>query len=267
MIKTAPDTLGYPGFTRLDLQWKMLAELEGGTAPPIVFIHLLSEVGEVLRTFDHALPFGWALGNEQLDTTLLYQSVLAPSLPTGTYGLTMGLYDVSGRRWPLQVAGEEVGQHEYSIGTLSVDEGSEPGPMSYFSSSWLDSEAGTDVQVLGSRWLTDEGTIRMSALGSRGELFLQFRIPGPAPGGEELVLDEGAAVQRVSLTSVCASSTNEVEGEGRHQVVLAMSPDLLDAEASTECEVVIRPNFHLLDTSDVTQRALVLEVVAWSSEA
>lgn len=262
-IRAAPDSLSYPGFTHLELQWEMLRELAGATAPPIVFVHLLSDVGEVLRTFDHALPFDWAPGEEMLDYSLLFQSALAPSLPTGNYRLTMGLYDVGGRRWPLQLDGEEAGHHEYVVAKLLVEESSKPEPMFYFSPSWMESEPGTDVQVLGVRWLTEEGTIRISDVEGRGEILLQFRIPRPSDGAVELVLDEGAQLPVVSVSSACSVGSEAVEGAGLHRVVLEISPELLDVEDSTDCEVVIRPNYHLLDTAALSRRALLLEVLAW----
>jgi len=265
-IRAAPDTLSYPGFASFDLQWEMLRELTGVTAPPIVFVHLLSDVGEVLRTFDHALPFDWTPGDEMPDYSLLFQSALAPALPTGNYRLTMGLYDVGGRRWPLQLDGDEAGHHEYVVAKLLIEESSKPEPMFYFSSTWMDSEPGTDVQVLGVRWMTEEGTIRIADVDSAGEILLQFRIPRPSDGAVDLVLDEGAQLPVVSISSACSAGSEEVEGAGLHRVVLEISPKLLDEEDATDCEVVIRPNYHLLDTAALSRRALLLEVLAWSPE-
>jgi hypothetical protein len=267
-IQSAPSTLGYPGFAHLELQWEMLRELEGVTQPPIVFIHLISEVGEVLRTFDHVLPFDWAVGDAELDGTILFQSALAPSLPTGDYQLTMGLYDVSGRRWPLGIDGDEVGRNEYVIAELSIEEGSPPGPMFYFSPSWMDTQPGTDVQVLGVRRMTEEGTIRISDVEGRGKIFLQLQIPGPANDAEDLVLDEGAELPAVSISSECLAKSERAEGEGVHRVVLDISPGLINGEeAVADCEVVVRPNYDLLDTATLSHRALVLEVLAWSPES
>ena len=50
-------SLVYPGAATVSYTWKMLGPLEGRQGDLRVFVHLLSEDGELLRTFDHGLPF------------------------------------------------------------------------------------------------------------------------------------------------------------------------------------------------------------------
>lgn len=85
-------TLGYPGFTPLELDFEMTAPLDSqGT--PIVFVHVIDEPGEVMRTFDHPLPGAWTTGGRLSYEIDLHQSALAPPLAPGDYDLTVGLYE------------------------------------------------------------------------------------------------------------------------------------------------------------------------------
>ena len=143
-------TMSYPQFVRVTLTWAMaepLAELSG---TPRVFLHLIDESGEVVRTFDHDFAGDWHVGSETSYEVVLSESALVPALPEGQYALTAGLYDEAGHRWSLAVAGEEVRPQEYRIATVTAESKGE-GPQFFFASTWLPVEGGTDMQILGCR--------------------------------------------------------------------------------------------------------------------
>src|SRR5688572_5137989 len=102
------------------LTWNPKAPLGDVEGKPRVFVHLLSS-RNLLRTFDHLLAEEWVPGRAQSYEIELYQSALAEPLPAGAYEVTAGLYDdVSGERWPLDSAGDEVGKREYRVATVVV---------------------------------------------------------------------------------------------------------------------------------------------------
>ncbi len=253
--------LPYPGFAGLRLSWRMerpLGEVEGR---PLVFVHLLDAPGSVLRTFDHPLRFDWRPGRTEAYEIFLYQSALAPPLEPGSYTLSVGLYDVAGRRWPLEVAGEELDRFEYGAAEVTVAAEGDDLPMFYFSPAWLPVEAGTDRQIVRRRWLAGEGTLRIAEIGRPGEAWMLLRIPGADDSGIELVLQEGTEVPAALISSSCGGSEVSVSGTGAHEVVLPLAAG--GEGPPTECELQFRPNFHLLELDTLARRSLSLEVLAW----
>ena len=73
---------------------------------PRVMVHLESPSGQLLRTFDHPFPGGWEVGEERRYEIVVFQSALGPVLEAGDYGLAVGLYDLSGHRWPVATKGD-----------------------------------------------------------------------------------------------------------------------------------------------------------------
>ncbi len=254
--------LPYPGFLNLRLRWRIksaLAEVEG---EPLVFVHLLDEPGSVMRTFDHRLKFDWEPGRSRAYEITLYQSGLAPPLSAGDYHLTVGLYDTSGRRWPLAVKGEEVDRYEYRVADVSVPSESDSVPMFYFSSGWLGLEGGTDRQVLGRRWLSGQGTIRVAEIPAPGSIWTLVRIPGLEPEAEELNLEEGAEQPAVLVGSSCGGPEISAIGFGTHEIVIPLGEE--GAEPPDECEVSVKPNFYVLKLDTLARRSVALDVLAWA---
>lgn len=267
--------LAYPQFLDVDLHWTVLEALEAAEGPVYVFVHLLDEPGGVARTFDHGLGFAWSEGAEEKTSVRLYQSALAPPLRPGEYDLTLGLYDSTGRRWPLATSGEEVDGREYAVATVTVPEEGEHVPMFFFSPSWLPIEAGTDVQVLGRRWLSGEGVIRLAEIAEPGVLWLSLRIPEPEAAVEELVLSEGASQPGVRVRSNCGDVDVMVSGFGRYEVEVPVRPSVptgeeADPEAAptlpSECEVQVIPDFHLVSIETLASKSVALDVLGWSAD-
>lgn len=256
-------SLPYPGYSSLRLEWGPIAALGEVEGQPLVFVHLLDQAGSVVRTFDHPLPFAWRTGEKQSYEIPLYQSALAPPLDRGEYRLSLGLYDRSGRRWALDVSGEEVAESEYAAARVRVDDGADGVPMFYFSPSWLPLEAGTDVQILGRRWLTDAGALRVAEVPGEGSIWLTFRIPPPEEGLEELSLAEGETEPSVRIAGSCSDEEKTVSGFGSHQVRIPLTAGA-DGELAEECEIVVEPNYYLVEVKTLARRSLALEILSWA---
>ena len=63
-------TLPYPGRDRLDVMWQPMEALEG---TPHVFVHVIGQPGEVLRTYDHPFPGDWSPGQDHFEVTVPIQ--------------------------------------------------------------------------------------------------------------------------------------------------------------------------------------------------
>jgi len=258
-----PMVLPYPGYLAAHLQWEVTAPLGPSESNPLVFVHILDEEGNVVRTFDHPLPFDWQPGTSHDYEVILYQSALAPPLDNGEYRLSLGLYDPSGQRWALCCLGDEIDDFEYQAATVSVNGKADEVPMFYFSPSWLPLEAGTDVQVLGRRWLTDEGSIRIAEIPSQGSVWMRLRLPNPATEVEELALMEGEAEPLVRVGGTCSAEEFPVGGRGFHEIKVPVDVNE-EGEIPTECEILLQPNFYILEVDTLDRRSLALEILSWS---
>lgn len=253
--------LPYPGFADLTITLTPALRLEsdGEAGTPVVFLHLLSDEGEVLRTFDRPLAGSWTPGEALTHTVRLYQSALGPPIEPGSYRLAAGLYRPGAERWPLAGA-EELGEHEYAIATAEVPE---PGrvPELEFSSAWAAAESGTDRQVLARRWLGGAGTVTVSGLESAGTLWLVVAVPRLDDPATRLVVD-GDESAALSVAASCSASRVSLSGPGTHHVelpVVAAPPD-------GDCEITLTPNFHLVLERSFERRSLSLETLAWRPE-
>lgn len=257
--------LSYPGLATLSLSFQMDKELGEVDGDLLLFVHLLQGPGNPVRTFDHVFPVPWRPGGSHQYEVKLYQSALASPLEPGAYELSVGLYDASGRRWPLEVAGNgiEVDRNEYQVAVVNATAESEDGPMFYFSSTWMPIESGTDRQILGRRWLAGEGSIRVAEIPSEGALWLLLRIPPPQSGVEELVLEQGADQPTLLLSSTCGEVQSSVSGLGVHEAVFPVTADD-EGELPEECEISFLPNFHILKLDTLARWSVALEVLAWS---
>ena len=255
--------LAFPGVVDLNLSWSIERPLDGLEGTPLVFVHLVDEQGDVRRTFDHPLDFEWSPGQSREYGIHLYQSALAPPLQSGTYSLTAGLYDSTGRRWPLRVEGRETGQMEYRVAEVDVRGEAKGSPMFFFSPAWLPLESGLDAQIMARRWLGEsEGTIRVVDCPDSGSLWMLIRIPSAKQEEMEMVLAEEASAPEVRVTSTCGLEEICVSGPGFHVIEVSLATakkELLEA-----CELRLKPNFRFDSEPFGTPRSLALEVIAWA---
>lgn len=258
-------TLAYGSYTGLALTWSPLAELEGASGEPRVFLHLVDEDGDLARTFDHDVPGAWRPGEERSYRVPVYQSLLAPPLPPGDYSLTAGLYDAEGNRWPLAFEGERSGRHEYRVAAVDVPARGVELPAVQFSPTWSPTLAGADRQVVAFRWLAGDGTIRLTDLPGSGTLWLALRIPGEGEGGmrrRRVDASEGedgeppAGEPRVRVEASCSGFQAQVSGEGRHDVEVPVTAD------EGACAVTLTPSY-VMESPGGGDQTLLLEILAW----
>ncbi len=251
-VEPAEIRLLYPGFSAYRLTWAPEAELANRVGDLRASVHLKGPSGEVLRTFDHALDFEWSPGADATRDQTLFQSALAPPLEEGSYELEIGLYDGGGSAWSVASSGV----------TVSVEAAAEGFPAFYFSPEWLPIEGGTDLQILGRRWLRSDGLIRLGELTEPGTLWLQIGVPVPIEGEHEMRFDEGASGPEVVVSSSCGVPTQVVKGVGSHHVMLDVAPGE-DGALATECELSIDANYTLISIEDRAHRTVALESLSW----
>lgn len=258
--------LPYGSFADLRLRWTPTRELGALEESPRVFVHLLDSEGDLVRTFDHDATGGWRVGQEADYELRIYQSLLAPPLPPGTYALTVGLYDpAGGERWGLETSGEQVGRSEYRVATVEVPSGAGGSvrvPAVQFGPSWSPTLAGGDRQVVAFRWLSEEGTVRLEELSSAGTLWLSVGIPAEAPGSmRRRMLDPEADAGKmpwVRFSASCSGFEAQLSGEGTHSVEVPLEPD------PEGCEITVTPNY-VMESPDGAERSVILENLAWRS--
>lgn len=257
--------LGWPQFAEIRLSIDPGAELPGGEAPPIVFLHLLDEPGSVVRTFDHALPQPWRVGRRIEYGVRLHQSALGEPLEAGTYLLSVGLYRPEGERYPLATGGEAVSRFEYRIATVTVAAPDARTPRARFSDNWLPPEAGADRQVVARRALRGggAGTIRFGPVESAGRLFVGLVIPGRTEPSARLEILDGGTLPKVRIQSSCGGGQPEVSGAGRVDVDLEVPP----AAGARECEISIAPNFQVTSSERAEATSVILEALSWGPSA
>lgn len=257
--------LGWPRFAELELSIEPLAELPGGDAPPIVFLHLLDEPGSVVRTFDHALPQPWRIGRRVVYRVRLHQSALGEPLEAGTYLLSVGIYRPGGERFPLATSGEPVSRFEYRVATVAVAAPGDQMPHARFSDNWLPTEAGADRQVVARRALRGgaPGTLRFGPVEGAGRLFVGLVIPGSTERSARLEILDGGTLPKVRIQSSCGGGQPEVSGAGRIDVDLEVPL----AVGPRECEITIAPNFQVTSSERAEATSVVLEALSWGPAA
>ncbi len=257
-IAVEPTQIALPAssYTPLEITVTPSTALDAG-ADPHVMVHLLDASGTVVRTFDHPLPVEWTPGTTESYPIDLYQSALAPPLDAGAYRLTVGLYDPAAGRWALTAAGEEVATSEYAVATVDAAPRPEAGPRFFFSPTWQATEAGTDVQILGRRWLRGDGSIRVDRLESAGTLKVVARIPKPNPELEDLVLSEGFDGVVLEATTTCSDQSWTFTGQGRHVLEVSVGA------GAGECEIAFVPRYQIVNRLNLDGRALVVDLLAW----
>ena len=271
-LEARPESLrlGYPEYRELHLSWEPAAALDPGAGRPTVFVHLLDRHGKIVRTYDHPFPQSWQEGTPVTSAVRIFQSALAPPLPAGHYQLTLGLYgSKSGERWPLDVAGQDRGRHEYPVANVEVPAAG-AGPRLGFAGRWLASEPSGSRQIVALRWLDGPGALRVQGLPGPGSLWLEIQIPAGTGAGERLVFDGGSNSPSVVVSGTCGGGVETgVSGAGVHEIDIPTDGAARGGAGAGSCEIRLRPNFHLLKAGlpHGGPRSVALENAAWSPSA
>lgn len=261
-LEASPKTvsLGQGEIKYLQLKWTPTAPLAGITGAPTVFVHLLDDAGEVVRTFDHPLPQPWTVGTPISYTLPLYQSGIAQPLPPGDYRLSVGLFDQANKRWDLAGLGEPIAKREYVAATLTATRDTSS-PQLDFPQMWMPAEDAGDKQVVSRRWLTTQGAVRLMGVQKPGKVWLKLRIPAGDGQGERLVVGDSSNVPSVIVRSSCGESTTSISGPGFHELEVDVNgPPQGGAQA---CRVILAPNYYLETANSPVHRSVSLENIAW----
>lgn len=252
--------LPFPELETIHFSWEPISTLE---VEPTVFVHLIDDSGELMRTYDHPYKGKFVPGTPAQYDVHLYQTALAKPLPPGEYRLTVGLYMPGGERWPLETSGEELKRKEYAIAKVVVPPVGAQAPRLAFSNSWLPGEEGGDRQTPVRRWMLKNGALRVSPVRVPGSFWLSLRIPAGDGPGEQLVLDgppnTAGNPPAVRVTGSCGAVETGVSGPGTHLVEIPIE----NPPANGQCTVRLRPNYHLEVAGSPHQRTVSLENAAW----
>lgn len=254
-------TLPYPQVAPIRLTWTP-APPAGGEAlvAPLVFLHLLDANGGLLRTWDHPFPQAWVAGTPVGYDVKLYQSALAPPLAPGRYRLSVGIYDRSNHRWPLEGLGKPLWHQEYQAAEVVVP-AQAPSLQLTFSPAWQPLEPGSDKQVLARRFLGDQpGEIRLDGIPGPGTVWMTFRIPpGNAPDEKLVFHDAGTNTQAAVVRCSCGSVETGISGPGAHEVEMPVDA----AAAGAGCRITLTPNFHITNPNRQQPWSVALQVLSW----
>ncbi|MCB1032885.1 MAG: hypothetical protein KDD47_03515 [Acidobacteria bacterium] len=260
-VNLSNDSLPFPEWRTVGLTWHPTAPLDVD-GQPSVFLHLLDGAGELVRTFDHPLPSPWEIGGDLQYEVEIYQSGLGAPLAPGEYELVLGLYGAGKQRWPLSIAGAtERPRWEYSVARVEVPAVGADSPAFEFPAPWSPLEPGSDLQVLGRRWLSGNGAIEVENLEVPGTVKLRVAVPagGSDAAGWEFRRGEEAPVLEVSST--CSGTVRSLEVPGTFEVVLPVFP----AGEDLSCELRFLANYELVHGSTQERRTLALEILSWTA--
>jgi hypothetical protein len=246
-------TLPHGSHLPFELRFEPSRALDVEVSRPLVFVHLLDEAGDVVRTFDHPLPGSWRPGEAIVDRFALYQSALAPALPAGDYRLTVGLYDGGQRRWALRTEGEEIARQEYAVARVRVPEIDPAAPRFAFSPEWNPAEPTQDRQTMARRWLSGDGSLEVQGAPVPAAVWLTFRIPANEPP-LRLVLEEGASDPAVRVDTDCSGFAATLSGSGFHELVVPV--------ATAPCRIRFDSNFVALGREAGRKLTVSLELLA-----
>ncbi len=260
-IEGEPGSMAYPGYGSIALRWQIDSEPLAGAEGVNVFVHWLDENGDLVRTFDHAFPSAWRSGVVAEYDVVLFQSALGPSLDEGSYSLTAGVLDHEGKRLPLETSGSHLGRYEYALASFEVP-ASDLGVRFEFEGDWEPNEPGNDRQILGRRWLGREGSIIVRGGEPGDRVLLWLRIPDASQHQSRFVLDEGATVPEIELSTPCKQEIVVISGTGLHRVA-----PRLGEKMDGDCRLDISSNFSFSDpTQEGVLRSAVLEVLSYRRE-
>ena len=203
-----------------------------------VFVHFLTDSGEMMFTDDHSPPVPtteWQAGRE----VVYERRVLVPIYPfVGQATVALGFYsEEDGERLPL--AAEDLGQREYAVATLRMAPQSESGFLS-FGEGWHDRESTPEDVTREWQWTTGRSTISFQNPRTASTLSLELNgRPGMVSAPQVLTLMVGdtsvATLELASEESTFYSfelSTDTLGDEEMVELVFDVDRTFVPAEVS-----------------------------------
>jgi len=177
-VQVSPTTLLVrPGqCVPLKFTWMPRLPLEKRDGTPRVFVHVFDGPHNLVRTFDHTLPFQWTAGREKSYEIDICHSAIAPALNAGPHLLKIGIYDDAiGYRWPLNASGIDTGNRSYQVGGVSVPASSGSIPRFSFDGGWHPVESAGDKQIVSRRQFRTGVKLGVSGITRPGVLKMMVR--------------------------------------------------------------------------------------------
>ncbi len=260
-------SLAYASSSRIPIGWKALRPLEPPGAVPFLFVHLLDQSGQLVRTFDRQIQDIWQVGLLPKDSTEIddlveiWQSALAEPLPVGSYRLILGIYDAaSGQRWRLETSANAIVEGAYEIAAIQVESAEKKTPDLVFGGDWLAPDEG-QLHNPGRRWMGESGSIRLFGTAGWSGVVLNLSIADLSADRHLPVFEGAASEPRLVIRNGCdRDSETLVEGYGVHSVSLRIEP-------GADCAITFEPNFTMLALGDFTRRSIGLESVFFRPNA
>jgi hypothetical protein len=245
-------TLPFGSTATLDVMFRPLVDREVLGSEPIIFVHLLNGAGDLKRTFDQPLDTAeWQVGVELVQAINLHQSYLAEPLDAMTYRITVGLYEVGGENYALESGNALVGDHEYQLADLVVPRGEALAEIDYLG-DWQDFETPDEKQIVRRRWLGDGGGLGIEPVSEPVRLTLSLMLLEKIPGSDLA----GSGRSFVKLVGNCSEDA-ALDGAGRHEVVLVLSPP----EEGERCEIEMQAESVWTDRAEGIRRSVYLELL------
>lgn len=149
-----------------------------------VMVHMVDTDEELMWTDDHNPPTPttqWKAGQ----TVEYTRTVFIPVYPyVGDAGIYIGLYSTDGKRLPLN--GQDMGQHSYKVGTLSLQPQTE-NLFTVFKEGWHPAEVSEQNGGVEWQWTKKEATLAFKNPKKDGTLFLEVDSPGKELHGPQQV--------------------------------------------------------------------------------
>lgn len=149
-----------------------------------VMVHMVDTDEELMWTDDHNPPTPtsqWKAGQ----TVEYTRTVFIPVYPyVGDAGIYVGLYSPDGKRLPL--TGQDMGQHSYKVGTLSLLPQTE-NLFTVFKEGWHPAEVSEQNGGVEWQWTKKEATLAFKNPRKDGTLFLEVDSPGKELHGAQQV--------------------------------------------------------------------------------
>lgn len=210
-------SLPYPAFVDVPVRVSVLGRPPAGPCPPRLFVHLRTETGELVRTFDHAPPAVCA-GSTAAYGIALGQSGLGEALPPGRYELSLGAH-VGNRELPIRWTGGV--STRVVLGWVEVPKptgAKDPGFR--LAGGWSPAEESGNLQHPVVRRFSRQARADLAPSSEAREIRLHVGVPLGAVDGRS-----GGAGNLVEVRVSCTGREVRLNGAGMHETTVLVPAD------------------------------------------